>query len=266
MTEVCNRADDDCDGTADEGLSCTGPTVMCPAPITASAGSVVSLAATPSAPGTYLWEVIAAPMGAAYTLGSPNAATTTFTSVIVGTFTLRFTVTDAMGRAASCTTMVTMQGHGLRVEMVWDTDGTDIDLHVHNNLATRWFESPNDAYYANRRPEWDAPGVMDNPALDTDDTNGRGPENIRVDAPPTSQIYTVGVHYFAGMPPTNVTVRIYCGDRLAVPPFVRSLLAAGGVANDFWRLARVQFTSLSTCTVTPINDVIMTGAARMGSP
>lgn len=267
--EVCNRADDDCDGMADDGLACMGPSVTCPAPVTAPAGTTVTLTATPSTAGTYLWEVINAPPGAIYTLNGASTPSATFTSVIVGTFTLRFTVTDAQGRAASCMTTVTMQGHGLRVEMVWDTDGTDIDLHVHNESALAWFDNVNDCYFRNRRPEWNAPGVTDNPSLDTDDTNGRGPENIRVDDPPSAQTYSVGAHYWAGAPPTNVTVRIYCGDRLAAPAFVRSLQSTGAATNegnDFWRIARVRFTSPSACTVTPLQDVVTTTQARAGSP
>jgi hypothetical protein len=263
--EVCNRADDDCDGMADEGLSCSGPTVMCPPPQTAPAGSTVTLTATSSTPAAYLWEVVSPP-GALYTLGGAAALSTTFTSVIVGTYTLRFTATDAMGRAASCMTSVTMQGHGLRVEMTWDTDGNDVDLHVHNSAATMWFDAVNDCYFRNRRPEWDAVGPVDNPALDTDDTNGRGPENIRVDEPPTTQTYSVGVHYWSGMAPSNVTVRVYCGDRLAAPAFVRSMQGGDGMTNDFWRVARVRFTSPTACTVTPVNDVVQASAARTGSP
>jgi hypothetical protein len=265
MAEVCNRADDDCNGMVDDGLSCSGPTVTCPPAQTAPAGTPVTLTATSSAPGTYQWEVITPP-GALVTFGAPTALSTTFTSVIVGTYTVRFTATDAMGRSASCMTAVTMQGHGLRVEMTWDTDGNDIDLHVHNNLATRWFEPVNDCYFRNRRPSWDAPGTADDPALDTDDTDGRGPENIRVDAPPNTQEYSIGVHYWAGNIPSNVTVRVYCGDRLAVPPFVRSLQGGDGTTNDFWRVARVRFSSSSTCTVTRVDDVIPTSAARAGSP
>ncbi|MFO0607546.1 MAG: MopE-related protein [Polyangiales bacterium] len=265
MTETCNRADDDCDGAPDDGLSCSGPTVTCPPPQTAPAGTPVTLTATSSSPGTYLWDVVSPP-GALVTFGSAAALSTTFTSVIVGTYAVRFTATDAMGRAASCMTTVTMQGHGLRVEMTWDTDGNDLDLHVHNAAAAAWFDATNDCYFRNRRPAWDAAGTADDPALDTDDTNGRGPENIRVDAPPTSQEYSVGVHYWAGTVPSNATVRIYCGDQLAAPAFVRSLQGGDGMTNDFWRVARVRFTSASACTVTPVNDVVATSAARAGSP
>jgi hypothetical protein len=264
--ETCNMTDDNCNGAVDDGLSCSGPSVTCPAPVTAPAGTTVTLTATATGATSYRWEVIASPPGSSYTLGSPTTASTTFTSVIVGTYTLRITVTDAMGRTASCTTTVTMQPHGLRVELAWDT-ANDIDLHVHNAAATSWFMSPNDCYYANRSPAWDAAGTADDPRLDVDDIDGYGPENIRVDAPVLSQRYSVGVHYYSGTPASNVTVRIYCGDTLAAPAFTRTLRPGStSDRNDFWRVARVRFTSPSTCTVTTVNDVILSSATRSGSP
>lgn len=285
--EVCNMRDDNCNGAVDDGLSCSGPSATCPAPQTALAGSTVNLAASPVGGVSYRWEVVSAPTGGAYRLGSATTPSTTFTSVIVGTYTLRFTATDAAGRVATCMTAVTMQGHGLRVELIWDAGDSssrvDLDLQVHNRLATTWAITTNNVnvcYWNNRNPEWDAAGAPDNPALDVDNLLGRGPENVRVDAPPTSQIYSVGTYFWEDArarrdigTPVGVTVRIYCDDTLAAPPFTRSLRAGDSsrptstnLANDFWRLARVQFTSPSTCIVTPVNDVITGAAAQLGSP
>jgi hypothetical protein len=228
--EVCNTLDDNCNGAVDDGVSCSGPSGTCPAPVTAPAGTTVQLTANPANGATYRWEVVAAPPGGAYTLGSPTTPSTTFTSVIVGAFGLRFTVTDAMGRTATCTTTVTMQGHGLRVELIWaggdSANRVDMDLQVHNRLAASWSVTSNNVnvcYWNNRNPEWDAAGPTDNPALDVDNLVGLGPENVRVDAPPTTQVYSVGV-------------------------------------------ARVQLTSPATCTVTTVNDVITGAAAQVGSP
>ncbi len=285
--ESCNMLDDNCNGSVDDGVSCSGPSVTCPAAVTAPAGTTVTRTATATGGTAYRWEVVSSPAGGASTLGSPTTPSTTFNSVIVGTYGLRFTATDAMGRTATCTTSVTMQGHGLRVELIWDTgtsaDRVDLDLQVHNRLASSWAvtaTSVNVCYWNNRGPEWDAAGAADNPALDVDNLVGLGPENVRVDAPPTSQVYSVGAYFWEDSRarrdignPVAVTVRIYCGDALAAPPFTRSLRAgasmrptATNLANDFWRVARVQFTSPSSCTVTTVNDVITGAAAQLGSP
>ncbi|MFO0628301.1 MAG: MopE-related protein [Polyangiales bacterium] len=281
-TEQCNRVDDNCNGAVDDGVSCDGPTVTCPAARVVPAGTVVTLSATATGAGplTYRWEVVTAPMGASYTLGAPTASSTTFTSVIVGAFTLRVTVTDAQGRTATCTTTVTMQGRGLRVELIWDagvraptTAGrVDLDLHLHNRSAAAWFQDPEDCFFRNRTPRWDVRNdTADDPSLDVDNLYGFGPENIRVDAPvANTQTYSVGVNYFEGtapIAPTTATVRIYCGDVLR-GTFTRRLQGGGALANgnDFWRVARVTFSDPSTCTVTNVDDVITTLNARIGNP
>jgi hypothetical protein len=275
--ETCNMVDDNCNAMVDEGISCSGPSVTCPAPVTAPAGTTVTLTATATGAASYRWELVSGPRGGTVTFGSPTSARTTFTSVIVGVYTVRITVTDASGRTATCTTTVTLQGHGLRVELVWDTGTmapvtagrTDLDLHLHNRLATNWFDDPNDCFYANRAPRWDVRGsTADDPSLDIDNVYGFGPENIRVDAPVvTSQTYSVGVHYFFGDVRSNATVRIYCGDVL-VGTYNRALNGGPilGGSNDFWRVARVVFSSPSACAVTRVDDVITFTQARTGNP
>ncbi len=269
-TETCNSMDDNCNGAVDDGVSCTGPTVSCPAPVTALAGTTVNLCAMATGAATYRWEVISAPPGGtAATLGSPTTACTTFSSVIVGTYTVRITVTDAMGRTATCTTTVNLQGHGLRVELVWDNNA-DLDLHLHNRSALAWFQDPEDCFFSNRTPRWDVMASrLDDPSLDIDDRDGLGPENIRVDQPVSApgQVYSVGVHYWAGTAASTATVRIYCGQVL-VSTVNRSLTGGTALAltNQFWRVGRVSFSSPGTCTVAPINDVITFDQARRGMP
>ncbi|MFO0608689.1 MAG: hypothetical protein U0324_36320, partial [Polyangiales bacterium] len=276
-TETCDRMDNNCNGQVDDGVSC-GPSVTCPAAVTDLAGNTVTLRATATGATRYQWSVVTSPPGGAATLGSPTSTSTTFTSVIVGAYTVRFTATDAMGRAASCDTAVTMRGHGLRVELTWDTGAvppatagrTDIDLHVHNAQATSWFTSPTDCYYRNRTPGWGMGGSADDPALDVDNTSGFGPENIRIDQPfaSVSDTYTVGVHNYYGAARTNATVRIYCGDTLA-GTYARAITGSNTAAasnSDFWRVARVTFTSGTACTVTAVNDVITYDQARAGRP
>ncbi|MBC8367321.1 PKD domain-containing protein [bacterium] len=72
---------------------------------------------------------------------------------------------------------------GFRVTLSWDTGGTDVDLWVTDPFGNR-------CYFGNRYVA--ASGLT----LDTDDTNGYGPENISSLAPP-SGAYFVQVHYWS---------------------------------------------------------------------
>ena len=274
--ETCDRVDNNCNGQVDDGLSC-GPSLTCPAPVVDLAGNTVTLRATATGATRYQWTVVSAPPGGTVTLGSPTSVSTTFTSVIVGDYAVRLTATDSAGRTASCDTTVTLRGHGLRVELTWNTGTTapttagrtDIDLHLHNSAATAWFSAPNDCYYRNTTPSWSAAGTADDPSLDVDNTYGFGPENIRIDSPViSSQTYTVGVHNYYGSARTAATVRIYCGTTLA-GTYTRTITGTNTSADansDFWRVARVTFTAANACTVSMINDVITYRAATSGSP
>jgi hypothetical protein len=274
-SETCDRIDNNCNGQVDDGVAC-GPSVTCPGAVSELAGATVTLRAMATGATRYQWALVSAPPGGAATLGSPTSTSTTFTSVIVGAYTVRFTATDAMGRSASCETSVQMRGHGLRVELSWNTGvrpptstgRVDLDLHMHNRLATAWSSAPNNCYYRNPTPSWDARGTADDPALDVDNTYGFGPENIRVDQPVNTQIYSVAVHAYSGAVRSATTVRIYCGDTLAAT-YARELVGVSGSGDSnspFWRVARVRFTSPSACTVTPIDDVITLRAATSGNP
>lgn len=263
--ETCNRIDDDCNGQVDELPSCAPFVASCPPPATGVAGTPVPLRANGSQPGAACrWEVVSRPMGAGTegAFANPSACDTTFSSVIVGTYTLRVTLTDAMGRAASCMTTVTLTGRGMRVELTWSTTG-DVDLHVLNSMATAWFASPNDCYYANTRPTWGAPETS--PRLDVDNTAANGPENVRVDVPAGGTVFRVGVHAFSRVDSgTTATVRIYCGDTSTpARTFTRMLSSRGGGSNDFWRVADVRMDSPSRCTITPLEEVVATSVARL---
>ena len=265
--EACNRLDDDCNRAVDDTPLCTPLTVACPAPVMGVAGTAVPLRATPSQPGASCrWEVVGRPAGAGAegAFANPSACDTTFSSVIVGAYTVRVTVTDATGRTATCMTTVTLIGRGLRVELTWSTPG-DVDLHLLHRMATAWFASPSDCYYANTRPTWDGAAEL-SPRLDVDNVTANGPENIRIDLPPGGASYRVGVHAFSRVDQgTSVTVRIYCGDT-ATPTrtFTRTLQSRGGAMNDFWRVADVRMDSASRCVLDVLDTVMPTSEARAG--
>ncbi len=263
--ELCNMVDDDCNGRVDDNPACTPPSATCPAPVTGRAGTAVTLDATTSAGASCRWTVVTRPAGAGAegTFGDPMRCDTTFTSVIVGTYTVRLDATDAMGRTVSCMTTVTLTGQGLRVELSWTTTG-DVDLHLLHPSATAWFSSPLDCYYANTSPTWDG-AVPSSPRLDVDNVTALGPENIRIDAPTSGATYRVGVHAFsrvdAGAPST---VRLYCGNTSTpLREFTRTVTSRSPSSdNDLWLVADVTMNASGGCSIAPLDRVLRAADAR----
>ncbi len=263
--ELCNMIDDDCNGRVDDNPACTPPSATCPAPITGRAGTAVTLDATTSAGASCRWSVVTRPAGAGAegTFGDPMRCDTTFSSVIVGTYTVRLEATDAMGRTVVCMTTITLTGQGLRVELSWTTTG-DLDLHMLHPMAPAWFSSPLDCYYANTMPTWDG-AVGTSPRLDVDNVTAMGPENIRIDAPAAGATYRVGVHAYsrvdAGAPST---VRIYCGNTtMALRSFTRTVTSRATAAdNDMWLIADVTMNAAGGCTIAPLDRVVRAADAR----
>ncbi|MDQ3033400.1 MAG: hypothetical protein M3Y87_13360 [Myxococcota bacterium] len=251
--------------TDDDGLSAscevvvigipTPPDAMCPAVIETSPLTPTEIVATAIDDGTirtWSWRVTEVPPGSRPAAPSPpNAARTTFTPDLAGEYRLRLTVTDDDGDTDECETLVrAISGDGLRIEVFWDTDGTDMDTHLLRPGARAWFDGSDDCYYANcvsfgggSGLAWGGPGENDDPRLDLDDTNGFGPENINI-MRPGAGTYRVGVHAFRGF--ARVTVRIYCGGSTTTPR-----QTFGPVAIDdrrVWRVADVDITAAG-CTI-----------------
>ncbi len=114
------------------------------------------------------------------------------------------------GRSGADSVVVTVTGaagEDLRFTMTWNTNGTDIDLHVRvpgaNGIPDT---SDGDTIYFTNRS--DSGGT-----LDVDDTNGFGPENtvFPLGIAPVGT-YAFAAHYWSGAPtPTTVTVSVFVG-------------------------------------------------------
>jgi hypothetical protein len=241
----------------------TPPEIMCPEtvetrPLTATPVSVTAI--DDGEIVSWQWTLSSRPEGSGARPPSPaNAQRTSFTPDIAGVYELTVTATDNDGMTDSCTIRVNAGNvDGLRIEMFWDTNGTDMDTHLLNPEATAWVNN-NDCYYGNcvaggGAPvlEWGAPGDDDDPRLDLDDTDGHGPENINITTPYTGT-YRVGVHVYRGSGRHRVTVRIYCGGSTTTPrqTFGPVTLQESGGRRDFWRVADVAL-SPSGCTITDL--------------
>lgn len=107
----------------------------------------------------------------------------------------------------------------VRIELTWDTNGTDVDSHFIAPGYEMWDEF-GDCYFGTDYPDWDWSnnGVPDqsagDPQLDIDNTWGYGPEHIVLQTPPFNGIYQFKVDYYSGSVPTTATVRIWINDVL----------------------------------------------------
>ena len=138
-----------------------------------------------------------------------------------------------------------VQDVSLHVQLEWNADDSDVDLHLVRPGA-ELFDCRGDCYYQNPSPDWGAPAEpVDNPFLDVDNVTGFGPENINV-ADPSPGTYTVVAHYYldqdqagrAGPHPTQATVRIFVRGQLAL----ESTQLLDGTDRT-WEVAQIEWPS-----------------------
>ncbi len=234
----------------------TPPDAICPPAIDTRPLTSVTLEGRGVDDGTIVasgWRLEREPPGSDSPAPSPaEGPRATFEPQLAGEYTLRFFVRDDDGNEASCTTLVrAVATEGLRVEMFWDTDATDMDTHLLRPGDGRWYTN-DDCYYANCRGvhlSWPPPGTDDDPSLDIDDTNGFGPENINIERP-VDGTYRVGVHAWSGE--ARVTVRIYCGGSTTEPRQVFGPVYINSERGDLWRVADVTIGGAG-CTITDLS-------------
>lgn len=222
-------------------------------------------------PLQYAWTVQRRPAGSTEQIRNPNSANASFVANTATTtnepYVFRITATDTFGLSNSCDiTVFAVPRDALHVQLVWNKDQTDVDLHFLNPVgaanpwaSTGWFNSPNDCYYADRTPEWGVAGnTQDNPRLDLDDTNGFGPENINLARPQTGK-FRVGVHYYCddSVGASSATVRIFCNGQLS-NEFGPMVLPRSGF---FWEVADIQWPG---CTITEVNQTRMVTQGCIG--
>jgi len=198
------------------------------------------------------WSLDAQPPGSAVRPMFPMSDTFTFKPDLAGDYRFTLQVTDDESLSARCTFDVqAVAEEGLRVEMFWDTQDTDMDLHLLSPVAKRWFDedTSQDCFYSNcagSSLNWSNPATdTDDPHLDIDDTDGFGPENINVDRP-AAGVYRVGVHAYSGIA-GKVTVRLYCGGSRLEP---RATLGPIALEQDeVWKVADVEIGTDGRCQV-----------------
>jgi hypothetical protein len=203
---------------------CEPPVPICPGPASGLAGETITLTGSGIDPNgdpvTCEWTIVSAPPGSSNPLFQPHRCETLFLPDVAGEYTFRLQVRDPLGHMGECLTtyQATPPANGLWVELYWDVPN-DVDLHLLHPLAgdpwdpLSWNDEVYDCHWTNQEPEWDDPGLADNPSLDEDDTLGTGPENIFVPAPSSAHPYYVGAIFFqqktAGVD-VHATANIFC--------------------------------------------------------
>jgi hypothetical protein len=251
------------------GDYCDPPVPICPGPLTTLVRRQVSILGSATDPQgdpvTCAWRIASAPEGSAEQPSPPDACATSIAPDVVGEYVLELTATDDLGNAASCTTdlrVIPPEG-GLWVEMYWEDNVNDVDLHLLHggggdpHVRSNWNKRPWDCYYSNKHAQWDAPGPEDDGNLDFDRTAEPGVENIRVDQPSTTHDYHVGLIWYAKKsPPTTqpVVVNVYCWG-LPVANTTTTLVFSS-VSQAAVMVGTVRVQNDSTCVWTPDGSTI----------
>jgi len=165
---------------------------------------------------TYAWSITSRPGGSQTQLvaHASDPRLVTFQVDLAGDYEIRLTVTDERGYDGTANYRFSaVPWQTVHVELTWDRPETDIDLHlVSESEGGTFYSEPFDCFYENTNPDWGVAGVnVDDPAIDIDDVDGYGPENVSLNEPQEGHRYRVLAHYFddRGVGASTVTVRIY---------------------------------------------------------
>ncbi len=143
---------------------------------------------------------------------------TTFQTLLQGTYSVRLMVKNGDNLTstwADCD-IEALPNDELIVKMIWDNKDSDMDLHLvapdgaYGDPATDCYFYNCSPQYAGARPDWGVVGeTKDDPALDIDNTTGRGPETAYVNQP-ANGVYKVVVHaYDTSRGPSKAIVKVY---------------------------------------------------------
>jgi cysteine-rich repeat protein len=136
----------------------------------------------------------------------------------------------------------------LWVELSWDVDAHDVDLHLIRGADSgRAFSDSVDCYFANCVPEeagvsklhWGASGGGDDPFLDVDDVDGLGPEVVSIPAPESGMTYIVALHMYrfdARDDAPTATLKIFV-DGEVVHQIRKTMLGA----EDWWEAVHLRW-------------------------
>jgi hypothetical protein len=248
--EVCDYADNDCDGCADDDLCCAPP-IDCSYDVGDAQPFVTkTITGYPSiysgsdyATSTWTWTLSQGPCDivlgkTSFTMNGSSVTSVSGTGLstlnlyfnLSGSYTLTLTIVSPINGTLTCSWVIRVIAQGLRVELCWDTTGTsDIDLRLgKTNVTTTtatsdWFTTNNthedcgynDCKASNNTVDWgyaDTSSGVYNPRLDIDNISDVGkPENINLDNPVAGDAFRILVHFYGTSHLTHPVVNVYCG-------------------------------------------------------
>ncbi len=185
---------------------------------------------------TYHWFLVEAPEGSNGLLFDADQPVSSLLVDVAGDWEVQLQVEDSTGiRSAPATCHFEAVPENLiHVELVWDSDEADMDLHL-AQAGYSLFEAGGDVSWCNESPEWGESGAADNPTLEQD-SEAYGPENIVIPEPANGN-YDVRVHYYKdnGSNRTDATVRIWLNGSL------RSEYTREMNHNDVWDVGYIRW-------------------------
>ncbi len=188
-------------------------------------------------PLTYEWQVVSQPGGGDVTPTDPAGVSTGLWLPVAGEWVVQLTVTNTIGvkSAPAKHTIDVTPGDDLWIELTWDTNDSDLDLHLAQS-GVDLFGGDGDCNYCNQNPDWATKSSDDDPELALDNVAGYGPEDIRLKSPADGQ-YPIRVHYFEdfGGGTTTATVNVWIDGILA------DSRTAPMEDNNVWEVGYVEF-------------------------
>jgi len=181
----------------------------------------------------------------------------------------------------------------IHVQLIWSKEGNDHDLHMvrpNGTYVRADKESRDDCHWLNcdtqcslneppcacapqgcpgpaEAPDWSTQGVRDDdPTLDIDDIDGRGPENINLSLPQAGK-HLVAVENYAGKDSQSITVRIWIFGTLRKtfrygPPYTESYLKY----CNHWNVAWLDVKSPTRIDVVEINTIEKSDCSKEEEP
>jgi len=130
----------------------------------------------------------------------------------------------------------------LRIQLTWDTDYTDVDLHVYYYSSATATSPSYHTWYSAMEPTDYGYGLygIPNAYLDFDDTDGYGPENFTLEQLPSGGMYKAFLRYFSNHSVnsnTTATVKVYKNEQLfytGTHTFTPSQANGDDTSNDWY--------------------------------